>query len=153
DQKNVRMYDTTFNLTWTVKMGKGRFINPANNQVVFIADSTGNVIVNCQAENGVSYDLKLFVREPVSVSPPITNDFVLYPNPASEYLFLTNSVNSFNKVEIFNAEGKLQFVTYKLMRNDANTISINISQLPVGIYYCRIVQSNHVIVRKFVVSR
>ncbi|MCX7987258.1 MAG: GDSL-type esterase/lipase family protein, partial [Bacteroidales bacterium] len=47
DQKNVRMYDTTFNLTWTVKMGKGRFINPANNQVVFIADSTGNVIVNC----------------------------------------------------------------------------------------------------------
>lgn len=155
DQKKVRMNDTTFNLTWTIRQGKGRLFGSANNQISLVADSAGEMIVNCQAENGVSYDLKLLVRTPVAVSVPSIKEPELYPNPVADYLFIrANAAQSQSVlIAIYSIDGKMKLYSNRTISGFDNIIKLNLSQLPAGVYLCKIVQNNQSFVHKFYISR
>lgn len=155
DQKKVRMYDTTFNLTWTIKQGKGRLFDAADNQITLVADSTGTMIVSCETENGLSYDLKLTVRTPVAVTTPSDKALKLYPNPASDRLYLKfiAAEPQTIKVSIFSLDGKLQLQAIQPIGANHNTVSLDVSQLPSGVYLCKIITNERIRVQKFYVNR
>ncbi len=74
---------------------------------------------------------------------PSNYNFSLYPNPTENIVFVDiNSTTDNNNISIINQFGE---VLYSIVSNEAKT-NIDVSSLPVGIYYIRIGAS----VRKFI---
>ncbi len=73
-------------------------------------------------------------------NPDTYSDFSILPNPADRIIFFDDNLNNFEKdaVRIYNASGKL--VSEKLLLRSEN--SIDISQLPAGIYFVELVSSS-----------
>ncbi|MCR4827531.1 MAG: C10 family peptidase [Bacteroidales bacterium] len=69
----------------------------------------------------------------------------MYPNPAKDQLRIVHST-PIRQVDIFNAEGEFIFSETP----DTEEASLQISQLPAGIYIVRITSGNQIITRKFV---
>ena len=69
----------------------------------------------------------------------------MYPNPAKDQLRIVHS-SPIRQVDIFNAEGEFIFSETP----DTEEASLQISQLPAGIYIVRITSGNQIITRKFV---
>lgn len=62
-------------------------------------------------------------------------NFIAYPNPVNDLLNINlNGVESEGTISIFNLQGKL---LQEQKTNGANTVTLNLSQLPQGIYLCR----------------
>jgi hypothetical protein len=78
-----------------------------------------------------SYSDQVFV-------PAVTMPIAVYPNPTHKEIFI-NGLNGEARLEIFNAQGKL-VVTYYVWNNE----SIDIRNLPVGVYQYRIVNGEKV---------
>lgn len=78
------------------------------------------------------------------------SNFVIYPNPASQYIVLEND-NSLNSsdVEIINMQGQL---VKKINVNTSNTV-INISNLDNGTYFIAIKTNINTTYKKFVINR
>ena len=72
-----------------------------------------------------------------------------YPNPAREMLFvnLEGIVNSGASINIISLEGKL--IKSQLV-NGVGTVSIDLSQLPQGFYFCRYNNGNETSISKVV---
>ncbi|MFY8186392.1 MAG: glycosyl hydrolase 53 family protein [Flavobacterium sp.] len=64
----------------------------------------------------------------------IANELIVYPNPASDILYVKSSGESIKNVKIYNANG----VLVRNQSEDLQLHSINISVLPRGIYFLRI---------------
>jgi len=77
-----------------------------------------------------------------------TNDgIIVYPNPTDGELRITNYELRITNVKIFDLMGKnLTLLTSPMSQN----ITINISQLPTGIYFLRIVTENGVVTKKII---
>lgn len=94
-------------------------------------------------------DLNIY-NGPVSVNDDIDeNDIVIYPNPASEFIYINNadtglSRSSINEIRVFNALGEivLSFPNHPLTSSQR----MNIELLPSGVYFVRIAN----IVKRFV---
>ncbi|MGC8802543.1 MAG: GDSL-type esterase/lipase family protein [Bacteroidales bacterium] len=155
DQKSVRMNDTTFNLTWRIKQGKGRLFDATDNQITLVADSVGTMIVSCETDNGLSYDLKLTVRTPLAVATPNEKGLKLYPNPASDRLYINfkTTDNQTIKVSIFSLDGKLQQQTIHPIGVNQHTLSLDVSRLAAGVYLCKVITNDRIRVQKFYVNR
>lgn|SRR5690554_236579 len=77
------------------------------------------------------------------------NNFSLYPNPVSDRLILsTESVISYLKVKVINMEGRLLDVwNYE----SANMVSLDVSNLPSGIYFLKIESESSILwIKRFV---
>lgn len=77
--------------------------------------------------------LKMPIDNFTDVSETISDDFIVYPNPAVNYIYLNipdNNINS--EVQIFNSIGKLV-----LSENFSNSQRIDISGLPTGLYFIK----------------
>ena len=73
----------------------------------------------------------------------------LYPNPASNDLNfhrLTNSIQS-SDIEIFGMNGKLVF--QERINNSSEYTTIDISQIPIGVYVLKVINGNSVSTMKF----
>ena len=79
------------------------------------------------------YDFTTGIIEPQMVA---VNTLLTYPNPASEMLNidLTGTKKEEGRISILNIEGK---VMQTQKTSGMGTVSIDISQLPPGIYLCR----------------
>jgi arabinogalactan endo-1,4-beta-galactosidase len=64
----------------------------------------------------------------------IANEFIVYPNPANDILYVKSSGEIINNIKIYNANG----VLVRNHSEDLQLQSINISVLPKGIYFLRI---------------
>jgi hypothetical protein len=77
----------------------------------------------------------------------IQNKVEIFPNPASEVLYFRNiNVNSKRSISIFNMNGQMLSENYI----NANQKSLDISNLPVGIYSVKIQTESETIYKKFV---
>lgn len=64
--------------------------------------------------------------------------YSLFPNPASDYVSLSNPGNKAVMVEMFNSTGKLIFSE----KTESTTSSLDISDLAPGIYFYRVTDSD-----------
>jgi uncharacterized repeat protein (TIGR01451 family) len=69
------------------------------------------------------------------------NEFVVYPNPTTGMCYLHN-VSNFKSVEVMNINGKVLFIE--------NSTSIDLGELPSGIYFARILTGDDQQVKKIV---
>lgn len=82
-----------------------------------------------------------------SVDNPIEKRTVLlYPNPASDFVYLENLENDllFSNFEIFNSLGEI------IKGGTLNSNRIDISQLPLGVYYLKLFTRDRILCQKFV---
>jgi hypothetical protein len=79
------------------------------------------------------------VRDVVNVTP---NSYI-FPNPTSDVLYI-DAVLKTQEVKILDVAGKL----VKLITPQSN--SVNVSELPTGIYFIQLINKNKTITRKFV---
>ena len=81
----------------------------------------------------------------VGVENLIRQGITMYPNPAKDQLRIVHST-PIRQVDIFNAEGELLFSEIP----DTEETSLQISQLPAGIYIVKITAEEQVFTKKFV---
>ncbi|TXD70631.1 T9SS type A sorting domain-containing protein [Aequorivita lipolytica] len=108
-------------------------------------DGQGKVLT---LENGV-FGHAVFKSYSLSASNFQKNEFLLYPNPVKNNLFLSSDENIGNlNIKIFNIEGKLlstQNTTFE------KQVSIDVSSLVNGIYFLNIEdESGNVEIKKFI---
>jgi hypothetical protein len=72
-------------------------------------------------------------------------DILVYPNPTTGELRITNYELEIKNVEIFDVYGKKQFLS---TCSPVHSSTINISHLPSGIYFVKIVTENQIITKK-----
>lgn len=68
------------------------------------------------------------------------NDFLLYPNPSKGKLVIENI--NFNLIEIYNISGEK---IYHSANKQLNSLMIDISNVPVGIYFYKILSTKHIL--------
>jgi hypothetical protein len=70
---------------------------------------------------------------PLTVEGVNSNDFSVYPNPASDLIYFENNSSASNyTITIFDSFGRI------ILENNLNPTSLDISQLPSGLYVARI---------------
>jgi hypothetical protein len=72
----------------------------------------------------------------------------IYPNPASDLLYVQHNTGKGNSLEILNLDGKKESISLK--KDEETGIEINIQNLKPGMYLLRIVYDEGIITRKFV---
>ena len=81
-----------------------------------------------------------FFRESfVGTGPEISKtDFNIYPNPASEKIFIETAGNPGGRLQIYNIAGQMVFE----QQMTSNKEEINIGRLNAGMYLCRVLDKN-----------
>ncbi len=80
----------------------------------------------------------------------ITNsskDFKIYPNPATENLFIENLNDNTFQLKILDITGKIIY-----QNNDNKSLKIKVTDYPKGVYFVKIKQENKTIVHKILVK-
>jgi len=79
------------------------------------------------------------------------NDKVtLYPNPANNLLIITSDEENITNVEIYNTLGER---VYNSSPSNTHTINLNVSSQPNGVYLVRLIMSNDIITKKFIIQK
>ena len=122
--------------------------------------SNGNIIVNkysgnnnIVAINNVRYlsftDFSVNIEELFSNNK---SNFIIFPNPVIDefsIFYQSNEIESFN-VSIVNIQGKILFQQIHNSVIGVNSLTIDVSNLSKGIYFCRKQTSNKIDVQKFI---
>ncbi len=77
----------------------------------------------------------------------IKRTFTVYPNPASDVLFVNSGDGEIDKVVVYNSTGQI------LMENNFAEHKIHLNNLTNGVYYLKISSSSMVEVHRFVVKK
>jgi hypothetical protein len=89
------------------------------------------------------YEAPATVDLPPTVKNTVTPNIIVYPNPASEYIFIDSDKDVF--VELFDIKGaKLKQTTESYL---------NISELANGIYFVKLTSDNNISVQKIIVAK
>ncbi len=96
----------------------------------------GNIVVGAwdriiQTNSGYYQTIRVLADGTVDVKENTINQFVLYPNPASDNLIIQTDNNAPVSVELFNAQGML-------LEKIQNQRSIPVTHLPSGVYFLSI---------------
>jgi hypothetical protein len=94
--------------------------------------------------NGMLESELYLQREPLSVSEFSANTFKVYPNPASEKLFVTSENISIDKIAVFSITGK------KVLDIKSVNDFIDVSKLSKGMYFLEISSGDEKSVQKFI---
>jgi len=79
------------------------------------------------------------------------SSLVLMPNPASDFLYVQQNVGIINSYEIFSMDGKL--VANEKENEAIARLEINTRNLKAGTYLIRIIYSDRIETRKFIIKR
>lgn len=155
--------DTTVNARGVV--GK-RWVNDDGvNHVVLISSPGGShAWVETEYVNATNLIWEFFetgnaipdVDTPLIVKPSQlleNNDFVIFPNPADEFLFIKTNLSDFSNlfVSIYDSSGRLlSDVTTEL--KSVGMIRIDVSHFTAGVYYLQIINSNRTYCAKVIVT-
>lgn len=102
-----------------------------------------------QATNGLYYVIEY---ETTGIEEAIQdkNGFEIYPNPASDILFIQSDITQKATIQIISMDGKLLKQDLLLMKKQ----TINISEINAGIYYLRILlESQQLFGKTLIISR
>jgi len=107
---------------------------------------------NLTVIEGVILDIKLTSAVKVNESNYFSNDFNLFPNPASDFINIKFNSDAGCKasLQLFSTNGQLIYNCDHEMLFEKNVKKINISFLPKGIYYVHIFNNSLNFVGKFI---
>jgi hypothetical protein len=102
-----------------------------------VYDANGNLVHSEQIK--VSF-------EPTGLTAPAVNSFRFYPNPVSDILYLELGENNYDFIDlmVFDMTGKT-VRTHRLAGSSYEPYSIDVSDLPRGIYLARIMYGNRLL--------
>ncbi|NQX96496.1 MAG: T9SS type A sorting domain-containing protein [Flavobacteriales bacterium] len=102
---------------------------------------TGHVYY-CVVSNGCGL---IQTQNPIGIQSYDTSKKIkIYPNPTTNQLTIVSEKLFFNKVDIINITGKT------VQSKKLNTSSINVSDLPQGIYFIKLFSEEKVFIKKFI---
>ena len=105
--------------------------------------------VSTICENGESEQSEAFEFELIEVSiEELDNDFMIYPNPASDFIKLSASRHQLSAVKVYNYLG----ILVEEIEVNANEVEINTSNYNAGIYFINIQTENGNVTKKVVVE-
>jgi murein DD-endopeptidase MepM/ murein hydrolase activator NlpD len=96
--------------------------------------------------DGTTYEHKFYILDPVTVASAGVSKAIVYPNPASNTLHLSNV--KAGRVEIADVLGKTVFTQDKFSGDQ-----IDISALQTGMYYLKIISGSELSTQKIVVQK
>ncbi|MCH7534395.1 MAG: T9SS type A sorting domain-containing protein, partial [Bacteroidetes bacterium] len=79
------------------------------------------------------------ISTPTNISEDELLDISIYPNPTSDYIFVSGSINEFNQIRIYDLTGK-HVINQTL--SSADQPKVNVSFLAAGIYFIHLVNAN-----------
>ena len=101
-----------------------------------IKDTTYNDSLLCDGYESRSMEEDLPEQEMVNVSRQ-NFFFEIYPNPASDYVFISYDLNSPGRLTLFNASGQIVFIA-PLAEGSVTQQRLPIDQIPNGVYFYKI---------------
>ena len=89
------------------------------------------------------------------ISNNFHNDLFIKPNPASENIniYLNSNINNLINIKILNNLGVPVIEQRNIYKSEKNSLEINTSSLPPGIYFCNVSSVNFSETMKFVIIR
>jgi hypothetical protein len=144
--QNTKSITNHYDAYGTLETSIGTF----NNVIRNLYDDDGNTSANCWTTsmipvfqaNSNGYTLWKMASSTTGVTEMYSNNlFDMYPNPAANELNIINK-ELISKIEIFNATGQLQFSTSRS--------TIDISELPAGVYILKAYSAKGVGVERFI---
>ncbi|MBF0694941.1 MAG: T9SS type A sorting domain-containing protein [Flavobacterium sp.] len=74
------------------------------------------------------------------------NQFVIYPNPVSDILYIAATYQAADQLEIYNLSGQMLMA----IANARQLSNINVSHLPIGVYFLRVKSADKISSIKFI---
>jgi L-ascorbate metabolism protein UlaG (beta-lactamase superfamily) len=141
--------DINDSLTYSMSgLPTGLYFNSENMTIMGSTEVAGNFNIKITATDkslcSNSLPFKITVTKPTIVSSNESNEFILFPNPATNYLWLNQPLSADQKIQIFDLRG------IRLLNKSYLTNRIDISNLKKGIYFVKIFDSKEVIISKFI---
>lgn len=105
---------------------------------------------NLQDVYNTSYHLFIASIGPTSIGEIHLNKPEIYPVPASEFIWIRTKQTSMPDlvVDILNTAGKV--LIHNQVAESGDEVKLNISNLPTGVYFCRICLSNSMFMNKLI---
>jgi len=115
----------------------------------FTPTENGTYFVIVKLEGCVSESSNKIIIDDLSIGGNAIKDgkFILFPNPANEQLRITNDELRFGKVILIDILGK---EVINIQQNNVNEVTINLANVPAGLYQVRIETENGVYTSKIV---
>jgi hypothetical protein len=114
------------------------------------------LFVNCDnAKSMTTYSDWIQVTEEVLsgiISPIAIQNYTLYPNPVINTLNIDifANENKNTQIQIINTAGQIVFTTNQSLYNGPNNISLDVNNLPQGVYFVRINANSNYEINKFI---
>jgi len=80
-----------------------------------------------------------------------TNAVIVYPNPATDYLFVKSNINSDFYATLFDVSGKQLCNPYYSLAE--NRIKMDVAEFPKGVYLVKIHTDNEIITKKIIIQK
>ena len=111
------------------------------NGVAFIPDSTDiYTVTGISSENCSNTDQLLVTVNPNNILEENLSNINIYPNPVTDVLYIQN-LTKIKSVKIFNVLG----VLVKNIDENENTNSVSFKDLPIGMYFLKMMSENKII--------
>ncbi|HYG15562.1 MAG TPA: T9SS type A sorting domain-containing protein, partial [Bacteroidia bacterium] len=137
---NVTLADTTYTSKWEMGEPAAPGNTISTKDAAYTYNKLGKYIVRLTVNNGLCAPViaeknnYIFITDSIVSVPGINNSpFKIYPNPASDRVFIEGA--TIENVEVFDLQGRR--LSCFIIPQD-NEVQVAISDLPAGIYYLKI---------------
>ena len=77
----------------------------------------------------------------------------IYPNPTNDgIVYLDPKKINYSKIEVLNVFGSTIIISSREQQNDEN-IKLNLSEIPTGIYFLRLISEERIYIKRFAISK
>ena len=152
----VAAYSTDRGITWS----SPEYVTDRNDTTIGFKSvallPNGGIGINYELPNypsGGKHWVFYKERMPLSLSIPsqsINNDFLIYPNPSSNNIYIRSNTTNIDEVKIINLFG--QIVWKRRFLDEKSILSIDISSFSKGVYFIYLKANNHLSTYKFIKS-
>lgn len=137
---------TNVNTVWNLHSERiSDYMAPTSSMKFILQVSDPSNVIDDHTEAGI--DGIQITSTSIGIEENVAGEFLVYPNPADNYLML-NFQGNFSEVQIFNTLGKKVYSDFVEGKNDA--LKIDLQSLLSGIYFVRLVSSGKTYSTKFV---
>ncbi len=97
----------------------------------------------------VSDVFSLNVLQSISINDVDSNNIKIYPNPTSDFLYISLN-KGFSNIQVIDVAGKM---IKNIQVNDSNNLEINVSNINSGIYFVKFINDNEIILKKIIIQK
>ncbi len=125
---------------------------PFTNLQTYLSSETGTWknYINLKGYQWFAYSFMPYNVPTVGIPEHEKDELEIFPNPATDHLTIKNKSSEINSVEIINSMGQKIITAQNTLDG---IISIDLSNLPAGVYFCSIRTGEQKITRKIIVIK